>query len=61
MNEIKIIKKSTFLGREIDVYGTAYEPFFKAKNVAEWLEVSNVSDMVSRVEVEEVPKFNIDN
>lgn len=59
MNEIKIIKKSTFLGREIDVYGTAYEPFFKAKDVAEWLELSNVSDMVSRVEVEEVSKFNL--
>lgn len=59
MNEIKIIKKSTFLGREIDVYGTADEPFFKAKDVAEWLELSNVSDMVSRVEVEEVAKFNL--
>ena len=59
MNEIKIIKKSTFLGREIDAYGTADEPFFKAKDVAEWLELSNVSDMVSRVDVEEVAKFNL--
>ena len=58
-HEIKIIKKSTFLGREIDVYGTADEPFFKAKDVAEWLELSNVSDMVSRIEVEEVAKFNL--
>lgn len=59
MEEIKIIKKSTFLGKEIDVYGTADEPLFKAKDVAVWIELTNVSDMVSRLDEDEVTKFNL--
>ena len=59
MNEIKMISKSTFLEKEVDVYGSAEEPLFKAKDVAEWLELTNVSDMVSRVEDDEVTKFNL--
>ena len=59
MEEIKVIKKSTFLGKEIDVYGTAYEPLFKANDVAEWLELSNVSDMITRVDKDERSKFNL--
>ena len=41
------------------MYGTAEEPLFKAKDVAEWLELSNVSDMVSRVDEDEVTKLNL--
>ena len=59
MNEITMISKSTFLGKEIDVYGTAESPLFKAKDVAEWLELSNVSDMVGRVDNDEVTKLNL--
>lgn len=59
MEEIRVIKKSSFLGKEIDVYGTAFEPLFKAKDVAEWLELTNVSDMVSRIDNDEVAKFNL--
>lgn len=54
-----MISKSTFLGREIDVYGSVDEPLFKAKDVAGWLELTNVSDMVSRVEEDEVTKLNL--
>ena len=32
MNEISLISKSTFLGKEIDVYGTADLPLFKASD-----------------------------
>lgn len=59
MNEITMISKSTFLGKEIDVYGTADNPLFKAKDVAMWLELTNVSDMVGRVDEEEVTKLNL--
>lgn len=38
MNEITLISKSTFLGKEIDVYGNAENPLFLAKDVAEWIE-----------------------
>lgn len=56
---VKVINRSTLLGREIDVYGTTEEPLFKAKDVAEWLELTNVTDMVSRIDEEELTKFNL--
>lgn len=59
MTELKVINKSTFLGKEIDVYGTAETPLFKAKDVAAWLELTNVSDMVSRIDDDEVTKLNL--
>lgn len=59
MNEITLISKSTFLGKEIDVYGNAESPLFKANDVAEWMELSNVSDMITRVDEDERPKFNL--
>lgn len=59
MNELKVISKSTFLGKEIDVYGTVESPLFKARDVAVWLELTNVSDMVSRVDNDEVTKLNL--
>ena len=59
MNEIKIINKSTFLDKEIDVWGTAKEPLFRASDVAEWLGLTNTRDMVSRVDEEELRKLNL--
>lgn len=41
------------------MYGTAELPLFKAKDVAKWLELTNVSDMVSRVDNDEVTKLNL--
>ena len=58
-NEVKLISKSNLLGREINVYGSVDEPLFKAKDVAGWIELSNVSDMVSRIDSEEVTKLNL--
>lgn len=53
MNEITVISKSTFLGKEIDVYGTAESPLFKAKDVADWIEHSDVSTMMKTVDEDE--------
>lgn len=53
MKELSIISKSTFLGKEIDVYGTAESPLFKAKDVAEWLDIQNVSDMIKNIDQDE--------
>ena len=53
LSEIQVISKSTFLGKEIDVYGTAENPLFKAKDVAEWIEHSNPSKMVEDAELDE--------
>lgn len=59
MEGIRVINKSSLLGKEIDVYGTADEPLFRASDVAEWLGMSNVTDMVSRVDQEELTKLNL--
>lgn len=59
MDEIKILHKSTFLGKEIDVWGTFENPLFRASDVADWLHNTNVSNMVKKVDEEEVTKFNL--
>lgn len=59
MNEIKIINKSTFLDKEIDVWGSVEQPLFRAKDVASWLEIKNVPDLVKRIDKEEVHRFNL--
>ena len=41
------------------MYGNAENPLFKANDVAEWLELSNVSDMITRVDEDERSKFNL--
>lgn len=53
MREISVINKSTFLGKEIDVYGTVEEPLFKAKDVAEWIEHSDAHKLVEMVDDDE--------
>ena len=58
-SEIGVISTSNLLGRNINVYGSVENPFFLAKDVADWLELSNVSDMISRVDEEERSKFNL--
>lgn len=45
--------------RQIPIYGSIEEPLFKAKDVAEVLTLSNVTDMVSRVDNDEVTKLNL--
>lgn len=59
MNDIKILKEQEVLGKQFKVYGTPEEPIFLAKDVAEWLELSNATDMVSRVDEDEVTKLNL--
>ena len=59
MDEIKILHKSTFLGKEIDVWGTFENPLFRASDVADWLHNSNVSNMVKKVDEDEVTKLNL--
>nr|DAH38177.1 MAG TPA: antirepressor [Caudoviricetes sp.] len=55
MNELKVLNEQEVLGKQFKVYGTAEEPLFLAKDVAEWIEysVSNVSKMLAAVDDEE--------
>lgn len=59
MNEIEILHRTTFLGKEIDVWGTFEHPLFRASDVADWLHNSNVSNMVKKVDEDEVTKYNL--
>lgn len=58
--EIKVLQQTAILGKEITVYGTLENPFFLAKDVAEWIEYAktskgsyDVSRMISTVDEDE--------
>lgn len=59
MKEIKIINKSTFLDKEIDVWGSAEQPLFRAKDVSDWLNLKNTPEIIKRIDIEERHKFNL--
>lgn len=50
MDTLEIIKTTELLGKKLTVYGTADNPLFLAKDVAEWIEHSDVSTMVRNVD-----------
>ena len=52
-NEIQVLKQSELLGRRLTVYGTAQEPLFLAKDIAEWIEHSNPAAMLNTVDEDE--------
>lgn len=51
--ETGIITKSEVLGKQINVYGDIENPLFLAKDVASWLEHSDVHKMVESVDEDE--------
>lgn len=59
MSEVKILTKAKVLSKDFIVYGTIEEPLFLAKDIAEWIGLTNVSDMISRVDDDEVTKLNL--
>lgn len=55
----KEIKRCELFNHEFSIYGTFEKPLFLAKEVSEWIGLSNVSDMISRVDEDEVTKLNL--
>src|SRR3712207_659242 len=53
MNELKIIDERELLGKQFRVYGDFENPLFLAKDVAEWIEHSDVSTMVRNIDEDE--------
>lgn len=51
--EVSVINHSNFLGREINVYGSVENPLFLAGEVAEWIEHSNVTEMLRFIDDDE--------
>ena len=52
-NELVIISQQQVLNKNFIVYGTFENPLFLAKDVAEWIEHSNVTEMVRYVDSDE--------
>lgn len=53
--ELQIINQQEVLGKDFTVYGTAEEPLFLAKDVAEWIEydASSINKMLDKVDEDE--------
>lgn len=51
--EIQVLKQTELLGQQFAVYGTPDEPLFLAKDVAAWIEHTDVSKMVQCVDEDE--------
>lgn len=59
MNELQVLENEvTLMGKTFNVYGTVEEPLFRAKDVADWIEHSNVSAMVQSVDEDEKLTIN---
>ena len=53
MNELKVIEQREVLGVDFRIYGDFDNPLFLAKDVAEWIEHSDVSTMLRAVDENE--------
>ena len=52
--EVKVLENEvTLMGKTFSVYGTVEEPLFRAKDVADWIEHSDVSVMLRSVDEDE--------
>lgn len=61
MNELKVLNEQEVLGKQFRIYGTAEEPLFLAKDVAEWIEydTSSVNKMITNVDDDEKVRKNV--
>jgi prophage antirepressor-like protein len=51
--ELQIIEEKELLGKNIKVYGTHENPLFLAKDIADWIDHSNTSKMISDAELDD--------
>ena len=59
VTQLQVIKEQEVLGKQFKIYGTFEEPLFLATDVAEWIEHSNVSVMLRKVDEEEKVLNNV--
>lgn len=58
-NNLTVIYNQEVLGKEFNIYGSYEEPLFLAKDVAEWIENKNVSQMLNVVDDDEKVIYNV--
>ena len=57
MNEVlQVIDKTKILGKDVNLYCSIEEPLFEANEVAGWLGVQNVSQMLKQADIDESEK-----
>lgn len=59
MNEVKIIDERIVFEKEFRIYGDFENPLFKADDVAQWIEHSNVSKMLESIDDNEKIKLEV--
>lgn len=57
MKDLEVIKEQEVLGKEFRIYGDADSPLFLAKDVADWIEHTNSSEMLKMVDDDEKLKI----
>ena len=61
MNELTVINEQEVLGKQFRIYGTIEQPLFLAKDVAEWIEHSNITHMMNVIDEDEKLTYTICN
>ena len=59
---LQIVASQKFMEKELNIYGTIKSPLFLAKDVANWIDIKNVSQMISSADLDEDEKgiYSID-
>jgi len=53
MSDLQILDERSLFNKAFRIYGTPEEPLFLAKDVAEWIEHSNTTEMVRGIDDDE--------
>lgn len=53
---LSVVQETIILGKEVNLYNSIEEPLFEASEVAGWLGVKNVSQMLKQAEIDESEK-----
>lgn len=53
---LTVVQETVILGKEVNLYNSIEEPLFEASEVAGWLGVQNVSQMLKQAEIDESEK-----
>lgn len=59
MDSLTVINQQEVLGKDFKIYGTAENPLFLAKDVAEWIEHSNPRMMLNNIDEEDKVVNNV--
>ena len=53
---LQVIDKTKILGKDVNLYRSSEEPLFEANEVAGWLGIQNVSQMLKQADIDESEK-----